>query len=214
MFFHFFKVSAQKSTNAKGCKNCTVTRLQNAFSFLILASASHAKKTPVSKSSSSPSTSSASSHPKASKETSSKSGTSGTPRGKKKPGKQTAPRTAPDGAASSPSGATANKLEVKAEKSEPEQPSSVISETEDVDQLTKLVVPPPPITAPPPPPPPPPPPFTSAAGQLIVSSDVQDPSVPRSDSKPLLQAEQGTDAGLSSTTPDSGPDASGEDTKR
>ncbi|XP_040554407.1 phosphatase and actin regulator 2 isoform X4 [Gallus gallus] len=178
-----------------------------------VASASHAKKTPVSKSSSSPSTSSASSHPKASKETSSKSGTSGTPRGKKKPGKQTAPRTAPDGAASSPSGATANKLEVKAEKSEPEQPSSVISETEDVDQPTKLVVPPPPITAPPPPPPPPPPPFTSAAGQLIVSSDAQDPSVPRSDSKPLLQAEQGTDAGLSSTTPDSGPDASGEDTK-
>lgn len=177
------------------------------------ASASHAKKTPVSKSSSSPSTSSASSHPKASKETSSKSGTSGTPRGKKKPGKQTAPRTAPDGAASSPSGATANKLEVKAEKSEPEQPSSVISETEDVDQLTKLVVPPPPITAPPPPPPPPPPPFTSAAGQLIVSSDAQDPSVPRSDSKPLLQAERGADEGLSSTTPESGPDASGEDTK-
>uniref|UniRef100_A0A8C2TDH9 Phosphatase and actin regulator n=1 Tax=Coturnix japonica TaxID=93934 RepID=A0A8C2TDH9_COTJA len=179
------------------------------------ASASHAKKTPVSKSSSSPSTSSTSSHPKASKETSSKSGASGTPRGKKKPGKQTAPRTAPDGAASSPSGATANKSEVKAEKSEPEQTSSLISETEDVEQLSKLVVPPPPTTAPPlpPPPPPPPPPFTSAAAQLIVSSDAQDPSVPGSDSKPLLQAERGTDEGLSSTTPDRGPDANGEDIK-
>ncbi|XP_015713772.1 phosphatase and actin regulator 2 isoform X2 [Coturnix japonica] len=180
-----------------------------------VASASHAKKTPVSKSSSSPSTSSTSSHPKASKETSSKSGASGTPRGKKKPGKQTAPRTAPDGAASSPSGATANKSEVKAEKSEPEQTSSLISETEDVEQLSKLVVPPPPTTAPPlpPPPPPPPPPFTSAAAQLIVSSDAQDPSVPGSDSKPLLQAERGTDEGLSSTTPDRGPDANGEDIK-
>ncbi|NXK46950.1 PHAR2 regulator, partial [Chauna torquata] len=178
---------------------------------------SHAKKTPVSKTSSSPSPSSTSSHPKASKETSSKLGTSGTPRGKKKPGKQSAPRTAPDGAASSPSGATANRLEVKAEKSEPEQPSIVISETEDVDQWSKLVVPPPPTTAPPPPPPP----FPTAASQSAVSSDAQDasdswvagPSVPGSDTKPLLQAEQGTAESLSSTDLDSGPAASGEDTK-
>ncbi|NXC68880.1 PHAR2 regulator, partial [Anhinga anhinga] len=160
---------------------------------------SHAKKTPVSKSPSSPSPSSTSSHPKASKETSSKSGTSGTPRGKKKPGKQSAPRTAPDGAASSPSGATANRLEAKAEKPEPEQPSIVISETEDADQLSKLVVPPPPTAAPPPPPLPPP--FPAAAGQPTVSSDAQDvsdgcmagPVVPGSDTKPLLQTEHGTD---------------------
>uniref|UniRef100_A0A8B9R2I7 Phosphatase and actin regulator n=1 Tax=Anas platyrhynchos TaxID=8839 RepID=A0A8B9R2I7_ANAPL len=154
------------------------------------SSSSHAKKAPVSKSSSSPSPS--------------KSGTSGTPRGKKKAGKQSAPRTAPDGAASSPSGATANRLEVKAEKSEPEQPSI-------------LVVPPPPTTAPPPPPPP----FPAAAGQPAVSSDAQDapegsvarPSIPGSDMKPLLQAEQGTDDNLSSTAQDGGPDASGEDSK-
>ncbi|KFQ39788.1 Phosphatase and actin regulator 2, partial [Mesitornis unicolor] len=165
------------------------------------ASSSHAKKTPVSKSSSSPSPLSTSSHPKASKETSSKSGTSGTPRGKKKPGKQSAPRTAPDGAASSPSGATANRLEVKAEKPEPEYPSIVISETEDADQPSKLIVPPPPTTAPPPPPLPPP--FPAAAGQ----------AVSRSDAKPLLQTEHGTDDSLSSTALDSGPDASGEDTK-
>ncbi|XP_071892058.1 phosphatase and actin regulator 2 isoform X4 [Anas platyrhynchos] len=181
------------------------------------SSSSHAKKAPVSKSSSSPSPSSTSSHSKASKETSSKSGTSGTPRGKKKAGKQSAPRTAPDGAASSPSGATANRLEVKAEKSEPEQPSIVISETEDIDQRSKLVVPPPPTTAPPPPPPPVP----AAAGQPAVSSDAQDapegsvarPSIPGSDMKPLLQAEQGTDDNLSSTAQDGGPDASGEDSK-
>ncbi|KAM6084440.1 phosphatase and actin regulator 2 isoform 3-T4 [Theristicus caerulescens] len=183
------------------------------------ASSSHAKKPPVSKSSSSPSPSSTSSHPKASKETSSKSGTSGTPRGKKKPGKQSTPRTAPDGAASSPSGATANRLEVKAEKPEPEQPSLDTSGTEDADQPSKLVVPPPPTAAPPPPPLPPP--FPAAAGQPTVSSDAQDvsdgcvagPAVPGSDTKPLLQTEHGTDESLSSTALDSSPDASGEDTK-
>ncbi|GAB0186799.1 phosphatase and actin regulator 2 [Grus japonensis] len=183
------------------------------------ASSSHAKKPPVSKSSSSPSPSSTSSHPKASKETSSKSGTSGTPRGKKKPGKQSAPRTAPDGAASSPSGATANRSEVKAEKPEPEQPSIVISETEDTDQPSKLVVPPPPTAAPPPPPLPPP--FPAAATQPAVSSDAEDVSegcvaglaVPGSDTKPFLQAEHGTDESLSSTALDSDPEASGEDTK-
>nr|XP_025977018.1 phosphatase and actin regulator 2 isoform X3 [Dromaius novaehollandiae] len=180
------------------------------------ASSSHAKKTPVSKSSSSPSPLSTSSHPKASKETSSKSGTSGTPRGKKKPGKQSAPRTAPDGAASSPSGATANRLEMKVEKSEPEQPSIVISETEDADQQSKLVVPPPPTAAPPPPPPPPP--FPAAAGQSSVS-DAQaaldscgaGPSIAGSDYKPLLQTEYGTDENLSSTALDNSPDAGGED---
>ncbi|NXQ87176.1 PHAR2 regulator, partial [Nyctibius grandis] len=167
------------------------------------ASSSHAKNPPVSKSSSSPSPSSTSSHPKASKETSSKSGTSGTPRGKKKPGKQSAPRTAPDGAASSPSGATTNKLEAKAEKPEPEQPSIVISEMEDTD----LVVPPPP-TAAPPPPPLPPPPFPAAAAQPTASLDAQDmsdgclaePAVPASDTKPLLQTEHGTDESLSKST--------------
>ncbi|KAM6434184.1 phosphatase and actin regulator 2 isoform 2-T2 [Rhynochetos jubatus] len=183
------------------------------------ASSSHAKKTPVSKSSSSPSSSSTSSHPKASKETSSKLGTSGTPRGKKKPGKQSAPRTAPDGAASSPSGATANRLEAKAEKPEPEQPSIVISETEDADRPSKLVVPPPPTAAPPPPPLPPP--FPAAAGQPAVSPDAQDvsdgcvagPAIPGSDTKPLLQTEHDADESLSSTTLDSRADASGEDTK-
>ncbi|NWQ63502.1 PHAR2 regulator, partial [Neopipo cinnamomea] len=163
------------------------------------AGSSHAKKPPDSKSSSSPSLSSTSSHPKASKETSSKLGTSGTPRGKKKPGKQSTPRTAPDGAASSPSGAAANSLEVKTEKPKAEQPSVVIFETEDADQSSKLVVPPPPTTAPPPPPLPPP--FPAVAGQPAVSSDAQDvsdscvagPCSPESDPKPLLQTEHGTD---------------------
>ncbi|XP_071405323.1 phosphatase and actin regulator 2 isoform X2 [Pithys albifrons albifrons] len=183
---------------------------------VVLAGSSHAKKPPDSKSSSSPSPSSTSSHSKASKETSSKSGTSGTPRGKKKPGKQSAPRTAPDGAASSPSDA-ANSLEVKAEKLKPEQPSVVTFETEDADQLSKLVVPPPPTTAPPPPPLPPP--FPAATGQSAVSSDAPDvldscvagPCSPGSDTKPLLQTEHGTDESLSSMSLGSGPDASGED---
>ncbi|KFZ62052.1 Phosphatase and actin regulator 2, partial [Podiceps cristatus] len=165
------------------------------------ASSSHTKKAPVSKSSSSPSPSSTSSHPKAPKETSSKSGTSGTPRGKKKPGKQSAPRTAPDGAAASPSGATVNRLEAKAEKTEPEQPSIVISEMEETDQPSKLLVPPPPTTAPPPPPLPPPCP--AAAGT----------DGPGSDTKPLLQTEHGMDESLSSTALDSSPGAGGEDRK-
>ncbi|XP_062496792.1 phosphatase and actin regulator 2 isoform X5 [Pezoporus occidentalis] len=179
------------------------------------AGSSHVKKTLVSKSSSSPSPST-SSHPKASKETSSKSSTSGTPRGKKKTGKHSAPRTAPDGAASSPSGATANSLEVKAKKLEPEQPSILISETEDANQASKLVVPPPPTSAPPPPPLPPP--FPAGSGQPTVSSDAQEvsdgcaagPAVPGSDAKPPLQTEHGTD---DSHALDSGPDAGGGDTK-
>ncbi|NWR33672.1 PHAR2 regulator, partial [Tachuris rubrigastra] len=183
------------------------------------AGSSHAKKPSDSKSSSSPSPSSTSSHPKTSKETLSKLGTSGTPRGKKKPGKQSTPRTAPDGAASSPSGATANSLEVKTEKPKPDQPSIVIFETEDADQSSKLVVPPPPTTAPPPPPLPPP--FPAAAGQPAVSSDAQDvsdscvagPCSPGSDPKPLLQTEHGTDESLSSPALGSGPDASGENTE-
>ncbi|XP_068866657.1 phosphatase and actin regulator 2 isoform X4 [Aphelocoma coerulescens] len=181
------------------------------------AGSSHAKKLPVSKSSSSPSPSSTSSHPKASRETSSKSGTSGTPRGKKKPGKQSAPRTAPDGAASSPSGATADSLEVKAEKLKPEQPSIVIFETEDADQSSKLVVPPPPTAAPPPPPLPPP--FPAAASQPAGSSGGQDvsdscvagPRSPGSDIKPLLQTERDTDERLSSAALSSAPDTGRED---
>ncbi|NXU15227.1 PHAR2 regulator, partial [Pardalotus punctatus] len=183
------------------------------------AGSSHAKKAPVSKSSSSPSPSSTSSHPKASKEISSKSGTSGTPRGKKKPGKQSAPRTAPDGAASFPSGATADTLEVKAEKPKPEQPSIVTFEMEDTDPSSKLVVPPPPSAAPPPPPLPPP--FPAAASQPAGSSDAQDESdssvaglrSPGSDTKPPLQTERGTDESLSAAAPGSAPDAGGEDTE-
>ncbi|NWU89232.1 PHAR2 regulator, partial [Upupa epops] len=150
------------------------------------ASSSHAKNPPVSKSSSSPSPLSTSSHPKATKETSSKLGTSGTPRGKKKTGKQSAPRTAPDGAATSPSNAAANRLEVKVEKPESEQPSIVISETEDTDQPSKLIVPPPPTAAPPPPP------------LAIPSPTIPVPAVPGADTKPPLQTEPGTSESLSS----------------
>ncbi|NWV53328.1 PHAR2 regulator, partial [Daphoenositta chrysoptera] len=183
------------------------------------AGSSHAKKLPVSKSSSSPSPSSTSSHPKASKETSSKSGTSGTPRGKKKPGKQSAPRTAPDGAASSPSGVTADSLEVKAEKLKPEQLSVVILETEDADESSKLVVPPPPSAAPPPPPLAAP--FAAAAGQPAGSSDGQDvsdsgaagPRSPGPDTEPPPQSERGTEQSLSSAAPGSTPDSGGEDTE-
>ncbi|XP_054135711.1 phosphatase and actin regulator 2 isoform X3 [Melozone crissalis] len=182
------------------------------------ASSSHAKKLPVSKSSSSPSPSSTSSHPKASKETSSKSGTSGTPRGKKKPGKQSAPRTAPDEAASSPSGATADTVEAKAEKPKTEQTPTVIFDMDNADQPSKLVVPPPPSAAPPPPPLPPP--FPAAApqqpagssdGQGVSDSPVAGP--PGSDTKALLPSERGTDPSLSIVAPGSAPGARGDHTE-
>ncbi|KYO37752.1 phosphatase and actin regulator 2 [Alligator mississippiensis] len=80
------------------------------------ASSSHGKKIQASKSSSSPAPSSTSSHPKASKETtSSKTGTSGTAKGKKKPAKQSGPRTGPDGAVLSTSNVVVNNLETKTE---------------------------------------------------------------------------------------------------
>ncbi|KAM3676016.1 phosphatase and actin regulator 2 isoform 3-T3 [Ammospiza maritima maritima] len=182
------------------------------------AGSSHAKKLPVSKSCSSPSPSSTSSHPKASKETSSKSGTSGTPRGKKKPGKQSAPRTAPDGAASSPSGATADSVAVKAEKPKAEQTPAVTFDTDNADQPSKLVVPPPPTAAPPPPPLPPP--FPAATPQQPAgSSDGQDVSdspvagTPGSDTKALLPTECGTDPSPSSAAPGSAPGARGDRTE-
>ncbi|KAM7027535.1 phosphatase and actin regulator 2 isoform 2-T2 [Passerculus sandwichensis] len=182
------------------------------------AGSSHAKKLPVSKSSSSPSPSSTSSHPKASKETSSKSGTSGTPRGKKKPGKQSAPRTAPDGAASSPSGATADSVAAKAEKPKAEQTPTVTFDMDNADQPSKLVVPPPPTAAPPPPPLPPP--FPAAAPQQPDGSsdgqDVSDSPVagpPGSDTKALLPTERGTDPSPSSAAPGSAPGARGDRTE-
>ncbi|XP_057877536.1 phosphatase and actin regulator 2 isoform X3 [Melospiza georgiana] len=182
------------------------------------AGSSHAKKLPVSKSSSSPSPSSTSSHPKASKETSSKSGTSGTPRGKKKPGKQSAPRTAPDGAASSPSGATADSVAAKAEKPKAEQTPTVTFDMDNADQPSKLVVPPPPTAAPPPPPLPPP--FPAAAPQQPAGSsdgqDVSDSPVagpPGSDTKALLPTERGTDPSPSSAAPGSAPGARGDRTE-
>ncbi|XP_019382657.1 PREDICTED: phosphatase and actin regulator 2 isoform X2 [Gavialis gangeticus] len=157
------------------------------------ASSSHGKKIQASKSSSSPAPSSTSSHPKASKETTSgKTGTSGTAKGKKKPTKQSGPRTGPDGAVSSTSNVVVDNLETKVENSVPKQLPFIISEAEDTDQQIKLIVPPPPTAAPPPPPS-----LPTLASQSTVSSDMQDipvspsagPSVPGSDVNHLLQTE-------------------------
>ncbi|XP_050805591.1 phosphatase and actin regulator 2 isoform X5 [Gopherus flavomarginatus] len=186
------------------------------------ASSSHVKKLPVSQSSSSQSLSSTSSHPKASKETApSKTGTSGTARVKKKPGKQSAPRTRADGDVSSTSNAAANSLETKVESSQSEQPSVIISESEDTDQQSKLIVPPPPTAPPPPPPPLLPPSSPSSASQSTGSSETPDVpistkaglSVPGSDSNPLLQTEHETDnEDLSSIALDNSLDRSEENT--
>ncbi|XP_025060655.1 phosphatase and actin regulator 2 isoform X3 [Alligator sinensis] len=157
------------------------------------ASSFHGKKIQASKSSSSPAPSSTSSHPKASKETtSSKTGTSGTAKGKKKPAKQSGPRTGPDGAVLSTSNVVVNNLETKVENSVPKQPPFIISEAEDTDQRIKLIVPPPPTAAPPPPPS-----LPTLASQSTVSSNMQDIpvssraglSVPGSDVNHLLQTE-------------------------
>uniref|UniRef100_A0A8C8RVS3 Phosphatase and actin regulator n=1 Tax=Pelusios castaneus TaxID=367368 RepID=A0A8C8RVS3_9SAUR len=176
------------------------------------ASSSHVKKLPISKSSSSPSPLSTSSHPKASKETApSKTGTSGTSKGKKKTGKQSTPRTRADGDVSSTSNAAADSLETKVENSEPEQPPLIISESEDTDQQNKPAVLPRPSL----------PSSLSSASQSTGSSETQDilistevgPSVPGSDSNPLLPTEHETDnENLSNAALENSLDTSGENT--
>uniref|UniRef100_A0A8D0GDE1 Phosphatase and actin regulator n=1 Tax=Sphenodon punctatus TaxID=8508 RepID=A0A8D0GDE1_SPHPU len=185
------------------------------------ASSSHTKKVQVSKSSSSSSPSTASSHSKTSKEpASSKTGSSGTPKGKKKPEKQSAPRKPVDGTAASATDTVADHSEAKVENSKPENPPQIIPEVPDSDQQSEFIVPPPP---PPGPPPPPPVPSPSTCSESPVSSDAQDvaisiaegSSVPGTDSNPPLQTECEMDNNdtLSNAVLDNNLDVSGENTE-
>ncbi|XP_053238057.1 phosphatase and actin regulator 2 isoform X5 [Podarcis raffonei] len=183
------------------------------------ASSSHVKKVHTSKASSS-SPSSTSSRPKTSKEpTSSKTGT-GTPRDKKKHGKQVTVRTSAAGDISSTSNTAVGNSEAKVENSKPEEPLSVISEARDTTQPSTATVPPPPAVPPPPPPPFIPslypgsqPPGFSDTQDVPVSTEIA-PSVPGTDSNDLhMKAEADSESSSSSAVLDNSLDTEGEDTE-
>ncbi|XP_023568001.1 phosphatase and actin regulator 2 isoform X2 [Octodon degus] len=119
------------------------------------AGSSHSKKTTGSKASASPSTSSTSSRPKASKETvSSKTGTAGTTKGKKKPGKQ--PSTScvsPDTGTTGASDPRGQPSEAGVQRLQPEQ--TVPGPEEQSAGRATPAAPPPPAAALPSPPAPP-----------------------------------------------------------
>ncbi|XP_062980655.1 phosphatase and actin regulator 2 [Elgaria multicarinata webbii] len=178
------------------------------------ASSSNLKKVPVSKSSST------SSRPKTSKEpASSKTGT-GTPRDKKKHGKQLTTRTSTDGDISSASNTAVDNSEKKVENSKPEEPLRVIPEPGDTTQQSTATVPPPPPAVPPPLPP-----FIpslSPGTQPTGFSDTQDvpvsteigPSVPGTDSNDLhTQTEADSKNSSTSAVLDNSLDIGGEDTE-
>lgn len=113
--------------------------------------------------------SSTSSRPKTSKEvTSSKPGT-GTPRDKKKHGKQVTTRTPADGNISN---TASEKSEAKVESSKLEEPIHITPEAGDTIQQSTAIVPPPPPAVPPPLPPSIPP--QSPGCQPTGFSDTQD----------------------------------------
>ncbi|XP_063089482.1 phosphatase and actin regulator 2 isoform X2 [Cavia porcellus] len=119
------------------------------------AGSSHSKKPTGSKASASPSTSSTSSRPKAPKETAaSKTGTVGTTKGKKKPGKQpTASRLSSDSLTTGASDLKGEPSEAGAESLQPEQTGPGAEEQS--AGKARPTVPPPPVAAPPSPPAPP-----------------------------------------------------------
>ncbi|XP_032999809.1 phosphatase and actin regulator 2 isoform X2 [Lacerta agilis] len=183
------------------------------------ASSSHVKKVHTSKASSS-SPSSTSSRPKTSKEpTSSKTGT-GTPRDKKKHGKQVTVRTSACGDISSTSNTAVGNSGAKVENSKPEEPLSVISEAGDTTQPSTATVPPPPAVPPPPPPPFIPslypgsqPPGFSDTQDVPVSTEIS-PSVPGTDSNDLhIKTEADSESSSSSAVLDNSLDTEGEDTE-
>ncbi|XP_061480012.1 phosphatase and actin regulator 2 isoform X2 [Rhineura floridana] len=185
------------------------------------ASSSHGKKVHISKASSS-SPSSTSSRPlKTSKEaTSSKTGT-GTPRDKKKHGKQVTMRTPANGDVSSASNTAVDNSETKVGNSKPEEPLRIVSEAGDTTQPSTATVPPPPPAVPPPPPPPFIP-ILSPGSQPSCLSDIQDvpvsteiaPSVPGTDSNDLhMKTEADIESSSGSAILDNSLDIGGEDTE-
>lgn len=131
------------------------------------AGSSYSKKPTGSKASASPSTSSTSSRLKASKETiTSKTGTVGTTKGKKKPGKQPATsRLSSDTTATGTSDLKGEPLETGVESPTPEQ--TVPGTEEQTIGKSKPTVPPPPVAPPPSPPAPP----LLLEDQCMVASD-------------------------------------------
>ncbi|XP_054838807.1 phosphatase and actin regulator 2 isoform X2 [Eublepharis macularius] len=181
------------------------------------ASSSHVKKVQASKSSSS--SSSTSSRPKTSKELSSTKTGKGTPRDKKKVGKQVTTRKPADGDISSGSKSATDNLETKVEASNPEETFCIALEAEETNQPSAVTVPPPPPTIPPPLPPS----IPSPGSQPTGFSDTQDVpisnelglSVPGTDSNDVLhmKTEIDCESYLSRAATDNSLEIGGEDTE-
>uniref|UniRef100_A0A8D2JDQ1 Phosphatase and actin regulator n=1 Tax=Varanus komodoensis TaxID=61221 RepID=A0A8D2JDQ1_VARKO len=178
------------------------------------ASSSNLKKVPVS------SPSSTSSRPKISKEPASREAGTGTPRDKKKHGKQVTTRTPAEGDISSASSTTGGNSDTKMENSKPEEPLQMIPEAGDTTQQSTVTVPPPPPAVPPPLPPSIP--SLSLGTQPTGFSDTQDvpvsaetsPSVPGTDFNELhMKTEADSENSSSSAVLDNSLDIAGEDTK-
>ncbi|XP_062833877.1 phosphatase and actin regulator 2 isoform X4 [Anolis carolinensis] len=177
------------------------------------ASSSNPKKVHASKSSSPSSTSS---RPKTSKEPVSSKISTGTPRDKKKHGKQVTMRTPADEDISLASNMKAGNSEAKMEDSKPGEPRCVVPEAGDTTQQNTAVVPPPPRSIPPPLPPSIP--SLSSGSRPTTFSDAQDvpvstetgPSVPGMDSNDLhTKTEADSESSPNSTVLDNNPE--GED---
>nr|XP_056708623.1 phosphatase and actin regulator 2 [Euleptes europaea] len=173
---------------------------------------SHGKKVQASKSSSSPS--STSSRPKTSKEPSSTKTGKGTPRDKKKVGKQVTTRTPADGDIPSASKSTTDNSETKA--SNPEETFCIVLETEDSNQPSTVTVPPP--AYPPPLPPSIPPPGSQGTGfsdtQDVPVSNELGLSVPGTDSNVRhMKTEVDSESYSSRAVLDNSLEAGGEDTE-
>ncbi|XP_015277483.1 PREDICTED: phosphatase and actin regulator 2 isoform X2 [Gekko japonicus] len=181
------------------------------------ASSSHVKKVQASKSSSSPSSSS-SSRPKISKELSSTKTGKGTPRDKKKVGKQVTTRTPADGDISPASKSRTGNSETKAEASNPEETPCIVLETEDTNQPNTATVPPPPPAVPPPLPPSIPSPGSQPTGfsdiQHVPVSSELGLSVPGTNSNVLhMKTEVDNESYSSHAVLDNNLETGGEDTE-
>ncbi|XP_060609478.2 phosphatase and actin regulator 2 isoform X3 [Anolis sagrei] len=174
------------------------------------ASSSNPKKVQASKSSSPSSTSS---RPKTSKEPVSSKTSTGTPRDKKKHGKQVTMRTSADEDISLASNMKAGNSEAKTEDSKTGEPSCVVLEAGDTRQQSTAVVPPPPPAIPPPLPPSIP--TLSSGSRPTTFLDAQDvpvstetgPSVPGMDSNDLhTKTEADSESSRSSTVLDNNPE--------
>ncbi|XP_070589758.1 phosphatase and actin regulator 2 isoform X2 [Erythrolamprus reginae] len=181
------------------------------------AISSNLKKGHASKTSSPSSTSS---RPKTSREPTTSKSSTGTPRDKKKPGKQVTARTPSDGDITSASSTTVEPSKTKVELFKSEESLHLVPEAEDTTQNSTMIVPPPPPAVPAPLPPSIPtlspgcePAGFSGTEHVPVSIEAG-PSVPGTHLNDLhIKTEADSESSSSSAVLDHSPEIGGEDTE-